>query len=521
MANTALFKTKRGQSTPKADMLNEAGGKAYQFSDKHALAQLASTGCLNQTFYASASDQLDKVIDLCRTVDPKFIAQTALYARERGYMKDMPALLCAILSVKSMDYLKKIFPKVINNGKMLRNFVQIVRSDTVGRKSLGSAPQRLVRQWFANRSDEAIFRASIGNDPSLADVIKMVRPKADNAARNALYAYLLGKADYDSTELCDLVKLYELYKQDKEGNVPDVPFQMLDSLGIGEKEWTQIAKNAPWQMTRMNLRTFARHGVFKDATMAQVIADRLRDKNAIAKANVFPYQLLMAYSMCDENIPHEVQEALQDAMEVAIDNVPAVDGKVVVCPDVSGSMSMPATGYRKGATSKVSCVDVAALFAAAMLRVNRDATVMPFDTSLHMGKLNPRDTVMTNAQKLARFGGGGTNCSLPLQELNRKGETADLVVYVSDNESWVDSGRGYYNHGTETMTQWNTFKARNPKAKMVCIDIQAYDSTQAQERDDILNVGGFSDKVFDIVAEFSKDQLNPEHWVGVIEAIEI
>jgi hypothetical protein len=38
--------------------------------------------------------------------------------------------------------------------------------------------------------------------------------------------------------------------------------------------------------------------------------------------------------------------------------------------------------------------------------------------------------------------------------------------------------------------------------KLVCIDLQPGTSTQAQESDDILNVGGFSDAVFNVVASF-------------------
>ena len=34
-------------------------------------------------------------------------------------------------------------------------------------------------------------------------------------------------------------------------------------------------------------------------------------------------------------VPAVVRDALQDAMEVAIGNVPQLDGSVVVCPDVS------------------------------------------------------------------------------------------------------------------------------------------------------------------------------------------
>jgi 60 kDa SS-A/Ro ribonucleoprotein len=127
---------------------------------------------------------------------------------------------------------------------------------------------------------------------------------------------------------------------------------------------------------------------------------------------------------------------------------------------------------------------------------------------------------MTNAQKLASIGGGGTNCSAPLRQLNKAKSKGDLVIYVSDNESWIDSNRSW-NSGTETMKQWNEFKVRNPNAKLVCIDIQPNATTQASERGDILNIGGFSDQVFEMIALFDKDELNPDHWVGVIEEVEV
>jgi len=80
----------------------------------------------------------------------------------------------------------EIFDRVIDDGRMLRNFVQIMRSGAVGRKSLGTLPKRLVQQWLERRTDEAdFFRASVGNDPSLADVLRMVHPKPASASRAA------------------------------------------------------------------------------------------------------------------------------------------------------------------------------------------------------------------------------------------------------------------------------------------------------------------------------------------------
>lgn len=517
MANKTLFQTLRGALIPKTDATNEAGGVAYAMSPEHALAQYATTGCLNSTYYATAEDQLQKVLDMVAKVDAEFVAKTAVYARKECGMKDMPAVLCAALAMKDVEWLRKVFPKVMDDGRMVRNFVQVLRSGVVGRKSLGTVPKKLVQAWLEAQTDEQVFKASVGNTPSLADVIKMVHPKPRTPARAALYGYLLGRP-HDVEALPEVVRQYEQYKAGQRATVPDVPFQMLTALELGPAEWRAIAERASWQMTRMNLNTFARHGVFADEAMVETIAGRLSDPGAVKRARAFPYQLLMAYKASEGSVPDGIRDALQDAMEVATRNVPQIEGKVYVCPDVSGSMGSPVTGHRTGATSAVRCIDVAALVAASILRQNPKAQVMPFEQDVVDISLNGRDSVMTNAQKLAAIGGGGTNCSAPLARLNQQKAKADLVVFVSDNESWMDSKAG---RGTATMQEWEKFKQLNPQARLVCIDLQPYGNLQAVDREDILNVGGFSDQVFDVVAAFAKGRLATGHWVGEIKALQV
>ena len=165
------------------------------------------------------------------------------------------------------------------------------------------------------------------------------------------------------------------------------------------------------------------------------------------------------------------------------------------------------------------CIDVAGLVAASVLRANPSARVIPFEQTVVRVDLEPRDTVMTNARKLASIGGGGTNCSAPLLELANEKAKVDLVIFVSDNQSWIDARRG--GEATQMMKQWERVKTGNPGAKLVCLDIQPYTTTQAQERADVLNIGGFSDAVFDTIAAFKKGEIGAEHWVGEIEKIEL
>ncbi|MBV8636182.1 MAG: RNA-binding protein [Burkholderiaceae bacterium] len=517
MANVQLFQSLKNVFLPQTTAVNAHQAPAYALSPKHQLAQYAATGCLNATYYASAEAQLAKVLELCEGLEPRFVAQTAVYCRERGYMKDIPVLLTAVLAAQGREELKPVFQRVIDNGKMLRTFVQIIRSGALGRKSLGSRPKKLVQAWLNQASEKSLLAAAVGNAPSLADVVKMVHPKPAEPWRAAFFAWLIGKP-YQEEQLPASVTAFEAYKQDSSQPVPEVPFQMLTALNLSPQAWAQVAAQGGWHMVRMNLNTFARQGVYTLPGTVEMIAAKLRDADSIAKAKVFPYQLLSAFVAATDEVPFEIREALQDALEISLANVPQVEGRVVVCPDVSGSMRSPVSGYRPGATTSVRCVDVAGLMAAAMLRKNPDAVVLPFEVDVVPLKLNGRDTVMSNAQKLAAIGGGGTNCSAPLAQMNRNKVKADLVVMVSDNESWIDARR---DRATETLRQWELFKQRNPQARLVCIDVVPNVTTQAAERADILNVGGFSDDVFKIIAAFAAGQLGAMHWLGEIEAVDI
>jgi 60 kDa SS-A/Ro ribonucleoprotein len=352
----------------------------------------------------------------------------------------------------------------------------------------------------------------------------MVHPKPLEAWRAAWFAWLIGKP-FDEAALPPITQAFERFKRESaQGAVsvcveaPEVPFQMLTALNLNAAQWAQIARRGSWQMVRQNLNTFARHGVFEQDGMAEVIAAKLRDPQAVAKARVLPYQLMSAFQASAETVPALVRDALQEAMEAALANVPNFEGRVVVCPDVSGSMKSAVTGQRGSATTSVRCVDVAALVTAAVLRKNREARVLPFEQEVVKLSLNARDSVMSNAQALASIGGGGTNCSAPLALLNREGAVVDLVILVSDNESWVDASR---RGATQTVQEWEAIKRRNPQARLVCIDIQPYGTTQAQERSDIMNVGGFSDAVFTMVAAFAGGKTGPDHWVGEIEKVSL
>ncbi|MGN6268446.1 MAG: vWA domain-containing protein [Sphingomonas sp.] len=515
MANKALFASAIAKLLPAADTSNREGVPAYAYAPQAKLAQLAATGTLADSFYGAAEDHLAEAIEAARAVDPLFVAKAAVYARQAGAMKDMPALITAYLTVAEPDLAVRVFGRVIDTGGMLRSFVQIMRSGQVGRTSLGSRPKRLVQRWLEQASMPQLMAAATGKDPSLADVVRMVHPKPADAARKAFYGWLIGRP-YDVSALSAEIAAFEAWKADRSLPLPPVPFEWLTAFPLTAEDWAGLSTRIGWQALRMNLNTLARKGAFDVAGVTEAVAARLADANAIAKVRPMPYQLMVALGQAGDGVPLKVQAALEDALEQSLVRVPSVPGRIVVCPDVSGSMSSPATGYRKGASSKVRCIDVAALVAAAMLRTNREARVLPFEQAVVKLKLEANARVAVNAAKLAAVGGGGTNVSAPLAMLNAERAKVDLVVIVSDNESWVDASR---RGSTATMQEWNKLKTRNPGAKLVCVDIQPYGTTQAQSRAGILNVGGFSDAVFDTIARFATGETRD--WVEIINEVEV
>lgn len=544
MSNKNVFKSApAGRKIPAAEHHNRAGGVAYQLSDEAALAQYAATGTFNDTFYSTGEMQVEEVLKLADNVSLEFIAKTAIYAREHGRMKDMPSLLFTLLmnrGAEGMALARRIFPVVVNNSRMLRNVFQMQRSGKLGRKSFATAPTKLLTTWFTSRRPDEIFRQSVGNDPTLGNIMEMIWLRGgDSPERTALYAYLKGKKhDFDS--LPPFVKEYLTFKKDPSawsGELPKVPFEMLMGLPLSEKQWSALAQQASWPQLRMNLNTFARHGVFKNEGIARTLAAKLRDPEAVKKAKPFPYQLMTTYLHTSESgaeaVPRIIRNALHDALDVSVGLVPSIEGPAHALIDVSGSMQDPVTGHRQGATSKARCIDVAAMVGSMLLRRNEESTIIAYsDYAITNHGCESRDSVMTNANRLAKLGGGGTNLGAAFDELNNRKAKGNLVLVASDMETWADrqvsaSSWQSWSHsyggasGTVSAQAWEQYKSRNPKAKLVCINLRAGDSCQIANNTDVLNLGGFSDTLWEVIASFVDRRPSADHWVDTIKAVNI
>lgn len=544
MANKSLFMSLFGKA-PAASARNEAGAPAYAMAPKLALAQLATTGCFNGTYYAKSDEQLDTLKSLMAQVqDNTFLAKLAIYSRDRAFMKDMPAALVATLASRDTALFHKVFDRVIDNGRVLRTLFQMIRSGAFGKKSLTSSIQRAFQRWLNRASVEKLLSASIGNDPSLRDVLRMARPTPKDNERRALFGWLANRevekwAPATESDLPDQAQKLRSFRAAETANEQvallksmNARWDLLADSAKGTSVWIEMGKSMGPQALRMNLNTLERHGVFESREQVEYFAKRLEDQNEVRRSRQFPYQYFAAYLNASDKVPQRIKTALSKAAEIACDSIPQFDLPVVIGVDVSGSMSSPVTGHRgNGSTSKMRCVDVAALFAAAILRRNPESVVIPFDQSAYRVKLDPSDSILSLAARLASYGGGGTDCSLPIVTANRdysKQKFAGIVL-VSDSESWIYKGCPWFygaSGSTGVVEQWNKFvknqqrlQGESARPKLICMNLQPYATTQAPERPDVLNIGGFSDAVFEVVSSFLFDDAS--RFVNEIEAISI
>lgn len=519
-----LFKTSRinvptGVSistlSNKVNTTNNFSGAAYAMAHEHALVQYAVTGMLDNRVLQSVEVQFDRVLQIAQNCSSEYIAKVAVYAHEKGLMKDMPALLLAILLKRDKALFELIFNRVITNGRMLRTFVNIVRSGRLGFRSFGSLAKRKIQDWLNSASDKTIINASIGNSPSLKDIIFMTHPKAPNENRNQLYRWICDM-DYDESKLPTQLQQYLRLKRNPElaEGLPDVPFQMYTSMALTTEGWKHIAMNATWNQTRINLATFDCHNVFSDPAMKTYVAEKIKSRRDILGSKAMPYSIFSAYKASNASEP--IKSALNAAAEISLENVPEIKGKTVVAIDISGSMTQ-----RVNIRSNVTCMDIAALFAAALMFKNKDVDVIVFNTRAR--RYIPRnDSILGIADSLRSMSNGGTDCSSAMSYIRDNypyNRLPDNIIMISDNESWADAINGP--HHTGTSAHLLEIQRVNPNARMVNLDIAPNTSTQTVSSPDVLNIGGFSDSVFQIIALFFESKGNSDFWISEIQKVEI
>lgn len=435
------------------------------------------------------------------TAEPSYLARCAVLADEQGKDADA-ALLLAHLSRRDPALFGQAFAKIVTSGTKLRRFVGCIRSGVGGRRSLGARPRAMVRDWLERATDMELLAASVGNGPSLVDIIRMVHPKPGTEARAALYGWLVNPRAQQPA-LPPLVRDYLAFRAHPIGEPPEVPFDLLISLKLTAAQWATVARRLPFETRLRHLNALVRRKAFADpATLAETV-DQVTDPARIAAAGVGPFRLMCLLRSLDPSAPAGLRAALEDALNRAVALIPPFSGAVVVCPNVVGIMTRRATALPRGAATAVRGHDVAALMVTALTQGNRAARLRPYSDGPKT--LAPATGgILGLSKQLAVMQGRFSHVGIALEALVPERKPVDLVVIVTANAE----GGTYddIDHGPAMAAAWRRIKAHNRKAKLVCLqirpDIPWHNPMTLPTGPDILHLSGFSDATLPQIRDF-------------------
>ncbi len=497
-----------------ANGLNHHGFPTYQRSLAERYVQTLLTNTIGSTFYASQGTNYALTLEMHQAMladNPLFVAKALVYAREQATMRLQPIIGLVALSTVDLGLFRQIFKRVILTPGDLQDFVQIVRSRQI-RPGMGRAIKQTINEWLLNLSEYHVIKYGGTNAGSmtLRDVLRLTRPQPVDDRTNALFCYLIDRerwretwAEQTPTLLPQIYALEQLKRTTDPAEqralvaAGRLPYEIVTGAIKPDRElWRALMEQMPYFALLRHLASLQRAGVFHEQAMVEYVVGRLSDLEALRRAKILPFRLHAAWVAFNPLSEQEklIQKTLEHMLELAFVNMSEIPGRVVIAPDISGSMCDSINGK-----SRVRYVDIAGIFAGSLYRSNSTAQLLPFDTSVSEMKLPHQSSLMQITNQIAAKAGGGTAVSAPISLLLARREAVDVVIAITDNEEWARDTHG----ATSFVSVWRKYLAQvNPQAQAFLITIAPYPHAVAPpDEPNVSFIFGWADHVPAYIAQ--------------------
>lgn len=483
------FKIKRKNRNQKT--INHAGGEAYKQSPKMKLASLLLTSFAQDQYYRKAEDTFKDLVNALTKVDPLFAAKAAVFARTEYGMRSITHVLAAELAAyaSGQPWAKEFYNKIIKRPDDLLEIAAYFKAK--GGQGLPNAMKKGFAKAF-DKFDGYQLAKYRGEDKAmkLIDIVNLVHPQPTQKNAKALQALVDGTLRNSQTWESQMTQAGQAAKSDKE------------KATLKAKVWKDLLRENKLGYFALirNLRNILQQA----PELTREVCKQLTDRNRIKRSLVLPFRLLVAYKQLNGNDAYtrKVKNALERAVDIACDNVPALDNTLVVV-DNSGSMASPVSN-----SPNMRCNEMGAMF-AMILAKRSNADIMEFGTKARLIDYRLSDSVMEFSGSFAKNNkvGHGTNFHSIFETAKAR---YDRVVIFSDMQGWIG-------HNCPKAT-FNKYKQRTgAKPYIYSFDLRGYGSLQFPERK-VLTLAGFSEKVFNLMRIVEKD---PRALVHTIEKIEL
>lgn len=460
--------------------VNLAGGEAFTESPKLELVSILLTSFAQDQFYRSADDTLGRLCALIDKIpDKSFVAKAAVYARNEFGMRSLSHVAAAELAYRLQGQGQRKDWRIRFIDGVIRRPDDITEILSYYTAKYGK-PTKMLKKGIARAFGKfdayqlAKYRGE-GKGFKLIDAVNLCHPKPAEINSEALKSLVAGTLRSEDTWEAKLTKAGQAASGEDE------------KAEFKREAWLSLLKERKigYFALLRNLRNIldqAPEGIPDAVNM-------LTDRKLIKKSLVLPFRYLVAMNELQRVARSQVfLSAISDAVDKAVDNVPVFPGQTLVALDVSGSMTLWARN------ASYTNVDIAALFAAAMAKKG-NTDVIRFHGDAEYANVNPADTVLTIASRLANCPGGATD----FHSIFRTARGPyDRVVIFSDMKGWVG-----YNNPTKTFKAWKMKYACDPF--VYSVDLAGYGTLQFPERN-VFCLAGFSEKMFDIMKLLEQDK---------------
>lgn len=452
--------------------INKAGGEAYSQSAELELISILLTSFTDDQFYRSTNDTLERLKELIRICDKKFVAQAAVYARTQFGMRSITHCVASELAkyISGESWAKDFYSAIIYRPD---DMTEIISYHSTYNGKITNAIRKGFSKAFGkfDRYALAKYRGE-GKGFKLIDIVNMVHPVRTEKNADAIIDLVKGQLkSYDTWET-ELSKAGELASTEEE------------KAELKKQVWIRLVKEK--KLGYFALLRNLRNIIEQAPEVITEALETLTNEEVIKKSLVLPFRFITAYTeimkLNEGKIIRQVIAGLNKAVDISVGNVPKFDGETLVVLDVSGSMA-----------DNPKTPPIARLFAAALVKSN-NADFMTFAEHADYVNLNPLDSTITIANSID-FTGGGTNFLSIFQVANKK---YDRIVILSDMQGWI----GRYSPAAS----YNAYKQSTGANPLIySFDLNSYGSMQFPENN-VFCMAGFSDKIFDIMKIMEEDK---------------
>ena len=554
----AKFNEKKTVKQPES--VNFMGEKAFLLKPKEEFVSSIMTTFLSKegSYYESSNEEVKRILSLLDKIDPLFACKAAIYVRENGNMRSISHLLGAALAIyiSGQEYAKRFYNKLIVrpddmseivsayanlNGMGLNNVKKIPNSMKKGFKEAleGLDAYRIDKYKMKTRSF------------SLVDLVRLFHPKATQKNTEAYKRLIEGKS------LADLYSSKILEKEMTKAGQKTKDMTEKDKVEAKKEAITAVIDNVKG-MPVMNLLRNLRNILLYAPDKVTEACEQLTIKDKIMNSRLLPFRFATAYSeieklsyyteisstkssiqfedeksssLCSENEFRRNKEmvlnAIEKALEISCLNIPKLEGNVAVLVDDSGSMRGDAGGSsRVSAFSKTSTSMIAHLF-ASMVMYRQDNVYLGLFGDKLINVPVKRDMRLLDYTKWTfekgRECGGATETGIYdfIRQVVKEKKKIDNIIVFSDCQigrysgftAWY--GNNSSDRGKHFHELFKEFRKINPNANFIVVNLRQSGSTSVFDKSQrILNIAGWSDKIFDVITSQCKG------WDAMIKEIE-